>query len=458
MRTFDNNKNPDELVTKYEQCLLDGHSCYFDVDELEVISDFYLKKGCSKESTEVVDLGLKLHPNSSILLLKKAMLYLEIGETHHALHILDRLPEKDDTEAHLIRSECLLQLNRREEALRLMHQIMDEELFEKSDLALDIAGILVQASEFKAAIGFIQEARVTDAKNLDLLFELAYNFEQIGQPEDALDIYRQILDIDPYSSETWFNLGQAHFNQKQYVEAIEAYDFALVVNPDDHLALLQKAHALFQNEQFTEAAEIYLEYGKATEMSSSVWVYVGEAYEKSDHIEQAMDCYRVAYEMDPKNVDALTGMGICLMEKEQYRESLIWFERSLRIDHQISELWVYVAEVFVNIDMPEEAMLSYLRSLEIDPTQADIHAAVGNLHFDAGQYEQALLYYNKAELISADLPGLHLFYALVYAKTGDSELSMHHLTLAIALEPASQKIFDEIINEHPQRVKKNPTS
>jgi len=175
---------------------------------LEEITDFYLKKGRSKDSTQVVELGLKLHPNSSILLLKKAVLYLEIGEAKRALRILDRLPEKDDTEANLVRSEVLLQLGRRDEAVLLLHQIMEEESFERSNLALDISGILIQASEHEEAAEFIREALKNDPSNMDLLFEMAYNYEQLNQTTDAIRIYNQILALDPYSSETWFNLGQ----------------------------------------------------------------------------------------------------------------------------------------------------------------------------------------------------------------------------------------------------------
>jgi len=444
------NKDPntEELVARYERSQTEGRPCYFDVDELEEITDFYLKKGRNKDSTEVVELGLKLHPNSSILLLKKAVLYLEIGEAKRALRILDRLPEKDDTEASLVRAEVLLQLDRRDEAVLLLHQIMDKESYERSDLAMDISGILIQVGDHEEAASFILDALKNDPSNMDLLFEMAYNYEQLNQTADAIRIYKQILDIDPYSSETWFNLGQANFNEKEYEAAIDAYDYALVINPADSLAMLQKAHALFQYEQYPEAGQIYQEYGELTEFSPSVFVYIGECLEKDDLFDQAMEFYRKAFEKDPKNIDALTGMGICLMEKDNFRDSLLWFERALRVDRFISETWVYVAEVFVNLEMPEEAMLSYLRALEIEPLQADVQAAIGNLHFDAGTYDQALKFYNEAELLEPDLPGLDLFYALVYAKTGDRVRSSMHLAAAVDKDPNAQKLYDDIMSEN----------
>ncbi|MCK9311307.1 MAG: tetratricopeptide repeat protein [Bacteroidales bacterium] len=447
MKQEDNDFNVPELVERYERSLSEGRSGYFDVDELEEISDFYQKKGRNKESSEVVEMGLRLHPNSSILLLKRATLYLEIGEARRALQIIDRLPERNDLDANLVRAEIFMQLDRQDDALKLLHKVMDEESIEKSSLCLDITGILVEAGMHNEALLFLQEALENDSRNIDLLFEMAYSYEQLGNTQKAILTYHHILEIDPYSGETWFNLGQACFNENLYAEAIEAYDFAIVVNPNDFLSQLQKAHSLFQFGQYLRAADVYREYSLNTEATDLVLVYEGESYEKAGLFEQAMECYQKALDINPENVDACTGMGICLMENDQYSASLVWFEKALRIDQSISETWVYVAEVFVNLEMPEEALMSYKRSLDIDPAQADVLASVGNLYFDAKQYSQALTNYQEAELFDSDLAGLPLFYALVYAKIGDADLAREYLTKAVQADENAQKIYDDIMND-----------
>jgi len=443
----DKDFNVTELVERYERSLNEGRPGYYDVDELEEISDYYQKRGRNRESSEVLEMGLRLHPNSSILLLKRATLYLEIGEAKRALQIIDRLPERNDTDANLVRAEIFMQLDRKDEALQLLHRVMDEEQTEKSALCLDVSGILVEEGMHKEAVEFLTEALNADERNIDLLFELAYSYEQLGHIAKSIQTYQRILEIDPYSSETWFNLGQACFNENRYIEAIEAYDFALVINPKDLLAQLQKAHSYFQAGQYLQAADAYKEYGLHSEVTGVVLIYEGESYEKAGLYDQAMACYEKALELNPKSVDACTGMGICLMEKEDFKSSLVWFEKALRIDHTISETWVYVAEVFVNLDMPEEAILSYKRSLDIDPDQADVLASLGNLFFDAGEYDKALVNYQEAEALDPNLNGLNLFYALVYAKMGYPDKSGDYLSKAIQADENAQKVYDEIMSD-----------
>ena len=84
------------------------------------------------------------------------------------------------TDANLVRSEILMQLDRRDEALQLLHKVMDEEQTEKSALCLDISGILVEVSMHKEALEFLEEALQADERSIDLLFEIAYSYEQLG--------------------------------------------------------------------------------------------------------------------------------------------------------------------------------------------------------------------------------------------------------------------------------------
>ena len=50
-------------------------------------------------------------------------------------------------------------------------------------------------------------------------------------------------------------------------------------------------------------------------------------------------------------------------------------------------------------------------------------------------------FYNEAELLEPDLPGLELFYALVYAKTGDRARSEQFLAAAVAKDPNARQRF-----------------
>ena len=63
--SFSVDDESNDVVKRYEQFLEGNATGYFDVEELETIVEFYLRKGRTKECTKPVDLGLQLHPNNN---------------------------------------------------------------------------------------------------------------------------------------------------------------------------------------------------------------------------------------------------------------------------------------------------------------------------------------------------------------------------------------------------------
>ena len=80
-----------EVVRRYEQAVQNRMVGYFDVEELEVIVDYYLNCGKPKESSKAIDLGMTLHPGSTVLQTKRAKVHLASGEVRKALQILERI-------------------------------------------------------------------------------------------------------------------------------------------------------------------------------------------------------------------------------------------------------------------------------------------------------------------------------------------------------------------------------
>ena len=55
----------------------------------------------------------------------------------------------------------------------------------------------------------------------------------LGNYEDALELYKKTIQINNKDVLTWQNLGHTFKNLKQYVNAIKSYEIALDLNPLD---------------------------------------------------------------------------------------------------------------------------------------------------------------------------------------------------------------------------------
>ena len=105
-----------DLIQRYEQFLSGKAKGYFDVEELENIVEYYLRRGRTKDCDKAIDLGLQLHPNNTALQTKRAKIYLVTGDDKKALRVLNSLAESADYEVVLLKIEVLLKLDQLPEA------------------------------------------------------------------------------------------------------------------------------------------------------------------------------------------------------------------------------------------------------------------------------------------------------------------------------------------------------
>jgi hypothetical protein len=79
-----------ELVLAFEK-QKEGHAAYFDVDQLEIIADYYLEVYDVEGLESAVKLGEQLFPSSSEIRLRRAHLLSIQGQYPKAMEILQDL-------------------------------------------------------------------------------------------------------------------------------------------------------------------------------------------------------------------------------------------------------------------------------------------------------------------------------------------------------------------------------
>jgi tetratricopeptide (TPR) repeat protein len=442
-----------EIVKRYEAFLSRNNvSGYFDVEELESIVDYYLRKGRTRESSKALEFGFRLHPNSTELMTKRAKIYLAVGETNKAFRILESQGVTDDYEVNLLKIDALTRLDRNKEAHILCDKMIASETTDQDNVCLDIAYIFLGQFDPDSAFKYLKVGETYNPKNVDLLFELAFCYEQRQDNDQAINSYHKIIRFDPYAAEAWFNLGQIHFSQQEFQEALNAYGYAQTIRPEDSLTYLQKGHTHFQLQQYEEALEEFFSYEKMVTENWQTYLFIGECYERREMFTLAIEYYQKSLSENEENFEALTGIGICLLEQELFNESMVYIRRAIALNDSAADAWVYLAEALTGIDDTRGALLAYLKSIELDPAQPDTLMAIANICMEQGEFTLALQYYIEAERLDRDheLENINLFMAVAYFKVGATEASEVALKKAVAENLDALNLFHELCPEANQ--------
>lgn len=74
--------------------------------------------------------------------------------------------------------------------------------------------------------------KITDDE-MESVYAMAYNFYTHGSYEKALDAFTSLCLLDHTEIKHWVGLGASAQMQKKFAEAADAYNHALILNPQD---------------------------------------------------------------------------------------------------------------------------------------------------------------------------------------------------------------------------------
>lgn len=149
--------------------------------------------------------------------------------------------------------------------------------------------------------------------------------------------------------------------------------------------------------------------------------------------------------------------------REQYAEARAAYERALKLDPSLIEPRVYMANLFTDTGLVEQAVPLLRKALEQSPNNAEAHWELGYAYRFAGMLDDSLaealkarqidpsvkltssalntwLYLGKYESFLASLPNINRVYILFYRGFGefylkDSQRGLEHFNLAWKLDP-----------------------
>lgn len=228
--------------------------------------------------------------------------------------------------------------------------------------------------EFRLAIDDVAQAlgeKPNDLRSLNLMGSLLIEIEDY---EQAANVLKKALEVNPMSAEVHNNLGVVY------------HDVALKENNDFDLALAE----------FRKAADLKPEFAEAL-------ANLGDIYYHNDQFREALANLSRAVEIDPSLVRAQSRLGMVYSDTGNLAKALNHFELALKLRKNYPPALNNRAETFLLRGDYQKA----LRDLErLKETERPIHPAtftnLGKAHRLLGNYDEALENLDKSIDIQPD--------------------------------------------------------
>lgn len=211
------------------------------LNEREAIAQHYYGEGQAQvragnvsDAIESFEIATEFNPNHAEAWMMKAMLHEERGELSVARRCFDRALEIAPSNPDILfnRGQFSVRRGDREEALIYFHRAVQADPNHVYALH-NIGGVLFELGRVDEAAERMRRVRDLNPDDPVIWFGMGQFYVTTRNYADAFICFTRVTSLEPGNAAAWFNLGALNRLGGDNESALEAYEEALRLDPDD---------------------------------------------------------------------------------------------------------------------------------------------------------------------------------------------------------------------------------
>ena len=342
-------------------------------------------------------------------------------------------------------------------------------------IKLMLAQQQAEAGNYDRAVKAVQECLNTDPNNAaarglygKLLLENGRRNEAIGQ----LDI---ALELDKKLHESWYWLGVAVEESRNYKKAYTLYKMALLLQPTNVDYILAVTDVQVAQNNYSEAEKLLTQKMSALPRDVSLKVAAAELMGRTGKNERAIELYKQAMLMTGDNGDIAESLGYCYVFSDKWDEAAEIFDslfekcrdeqkkklylqvtalcsmnggqygRAVNCYSQLSieerdnaDIWVKMGQAALGAGAPKRAFTCGQKALALQPGYTDAIALIGCAQYAGGDYTAALKSFERIAADKKNAGFSWLMRARCYEQLGQIYKAERAYKKALEINPRSE--------------------
>ncbi len=324
-----------------------------------------------------------------------------------------------------------------------------EELFYKK-----IGDISIQNDAPEIAIDCYRKALEANPYNRDILIKIATIIQTYFEDkiDEAIDCYSRILEIEGRNDRIYYELGHLYLRKEDVLNSVNAFKLATEIdgtNPFYHNSL---AYSLVQAEQYEEAIEHYqiaINLNPDNEWTAVVCQALGTVhYNVKNNPEAAIALYQTSLVLDPKCDEAHLSIGDIYFDQDDMELAIKSYCDAITINPENARAYSKCAMALWERDFLEEAILAYNKSISLNPEYEIAYNNLGVIYLDGiGNIEESVSLFEQAIELNPNYTLAYFNLARAQQMLGEKMEAAKNFQMAANLNKLTEEIEESDIEE-----------
>ena len=235
--------------------------------------------------------------------------------------------------------------------------------------------------------------------------------QELGQFEEAVQAFDRAIQLNPDNAEAHSNRGVALQRQGRLEEAVQSIDRAIQLNPDYAEAYSNRGVALQELGQLNEAVVCYERAIQLKPDYANTHCNRGAALKELGQLKQAVEGYDRAIQLKPDYAEAYSNRGAALQELGQLKEAVVSCDRAIQLNPDYAQAYSNRGVALQELGQLKEAVVSCDKAIQLNPDYSVAYSNRGIALIELKQLNEAVQDFDKAIQLNPN-------YAQAYSNRG----------------------------------------
>ncbi len=189
-----------------------------------------------------------------------------------------------------------------------------------------------------------------------------------------------------------------------------------------------------------ESVELLERAAKLDSSNSILWDTLAQFVIDEDP-QKAVEYWQKALRLSPEDNKIHHRLALGFKRLGQIDKSIMEEQIALKIDPEMQEALIGLAETLISQNKPQEALTYLQKSLELDPQNAAAAYQLGNVYLKLGDITQASANYEKSIQFNPSLPQSYYSLAIIKGQSGDLTGAEELLRKSLELNPTFAEAY-----------------